>query len=145
MVAVCCSELLQHHFNASCWSWRHSRGLYRQRNGEMLRAALPSAPSGHRPTLRVTAARSKMHRMSAGRGRRYTSLKESVTVDGGCIVKTRACFIFSNFGECYWRKAVGHCWDMTAKLSFISTTPCMQTICNMNNSAPNIKMSQCLL
>ena len=59
-----------------------------------------STPSGHRPTPRETAARSKMHRLSAGRGvdkRRGVRMRESAKVGGGCIVKGRACFVISNF------------------------------------------------
>ena len=61
-------------------------------------------PSGYRPTPRETTARSKMHRMreaeaeGAGRGVR---LKESATVDSGCIVKARAFFALSNFSELF--------------------------------------------
>ena len=63
-----------------------------------------STPGGHRPTPRETVASAKMHRMSAGLGRRYTSrvrLKESGTVDGECIVKARVCFVINNFSGPY--------------------------------------------
>ena len=134
MPAFCCGELLQHHFNTPSWSWRHWRGLHGQRSGQMFHMAPVSTHSGHRPTprerrrFRKCTAWVRGETVGAHRGVR---LKESATVDGGCIVKTRACFVLSNFSDLYWREAVELCWDMTAKLPFISTTSCMQSICNM--------------
>ena len=83
MPAFCCGELLQHHFSAPSWSWRHSRGLHGQQSGQMLRTAPASTHSGHRPTLRETTARSKMHRMSAGWGRRCMSRSEAERICHG--------------------------------------------------------------
>ena len=51
--------------------------------------------------------------------------------------------ILASGGIEHWnQEPVEQCLDMTAKLPVIYTTACMQTICNMNNSIPNINMSQ---
>ena len=99
----------------------------------------------HRGRLRCVRKCTEWVQAEAVGTRRGVRLKESTAVDGGCIVKARACVVINNFSELYWREAVEHCWDTTAKLPFISTTWCTPTIRTMNKSIPNIKTSQCLL
>ena len=87
MPAVCRCEL-HHHCNGSSWAWRHSRGLHGQWSGQMFRTPLASTSSGHRPAPRETARPWKMHRMTGGRGRRYTSSSDA---EGVCRGRRRAC------------------------------------------------------
>ena len=82
-----------------------------------------------------------------GGSRPRTSRTDAGGVHSGrrrTINKTNACFVFSNFSELSYKETVEPCWDMTAKAPFMFATLCMQTICKMNNSAPNIEMSHCL-